>query len=344
VARLRGENNPDFTSFNGKVLFEGANAAHQFGLWVADDTGTHELAGISNADPSGLLGANSPDFTVFNGEVLFVGCNAAGIDSIWVTDGTAAGTHELTGISGASAERDFTVFKDEVLFNAVNAAYQPGLWVTNGTAAGTQEVTGITGANAGGLFYNVGNPDFTVFNGETLFVGTNAAGGWGLWVTDGTAAGTHEVTGISGAFTSGIFSQPPERGGGLESSDPDFTVFNGEVLFCGFNSSEKYGLWVTNGTAAGTHEVTGISGAFTGEFGLSPSSFTVFNGEVLFVGRNTVGINSLWVTDGTAAGTHELTGIKGAYSGSGGLSPDYFVAIGNKVLFRGLNANGEAGL
>jgi ELWxxDGT repeat protein len=336
---------PDFTNFNGKVLFEGDNAAGQFGLWVTDGTGAYELAGISNADPSGLLGANSPDFTVFNGEVLFVGRNTAGLNSLWVTNGTAAGTHELTGISGTSAERDFTVFNNEVLFNGINAAYQSGLWVSNGTADGTQEVTGITGADVGGLFYNVGNPDLTVFNGETLFVGTNAAGDWGLWVTNGTAAGTHELTGISGAFTSGIFAQPPERGGGLEASNPDFTVFNGKVLFCGFNSSEKYGLWVTNGTAAGTHELTGISGAFTGQFGLNPSSFTVFkNNEVMFVGRNAASLNSLWVTNGTASGTHELTGIAGTYSGSGGFSPDYLVAIGNKVLFRGVNANGQLGL
>jgi hypothetical protein len=34
-------------------------------------------------------------------------------------------------------------------------------------------------------------------------------------------------------------------------------------LFRGF-SAVDFGLWVSNGTAAGTHELTGISGAFTG--------------------------------------------------------------------------------
>ena len=49
-----------------------------------------------------------------------------------------------------------------------------------------------------------GNPDFTAFNGEVLFDGTDAAGDLGLWVTNGTAAGTHELTGISGAYTGGL--------------------------------------------------------------------------------------------------------------------------------------------
>jgi ELWxxDGT repeat protein len=36
--------------------------------------------------------------------------------------------------------------------------------------------------------------DFTVFNGEVLFVGTDANVQIGLWATDGTTAGTHEIT------------------------------------------------------------------------------------------------------------------------------------------------------
>jgi ELWxxDGT repeat protein len=59
---------------------------------------------------------------------------------------------------------------------------------------------------------------------------------------------------------------------------------NGEVLFNGRDASVNYGLWVTNGTAVGTHELTGISGASPG--GLTPSSMVVVNGEVLFKGTD----------------------------------------------------------
>src|SRR5712672_2090063 len=36
------------------------------------------------------------------------------------------------------------------------------------------------------------------------------------------------------------------------------------VVFNGMNSANQHGLWVTDGTAAGTHELTGISGASSG--------------------------------------------------------------------------------
>ena len=41
-----------------------------------------------------------------------------------------------------------------------------------------------------------------------MFAATDAAGDKGLWVTDGTAAGTHELTGISGTYTGGIVGGP----------------------------------------------------------------------------------------------------------------------------------------
>jgi ELWxxDGT repeat protein len=107
----------------------------------------------------------------------------------------------------------------------------------------------------------------------------------------------------------------------------DLTVFKNEVLFNGLDSSDQSGLWVTNGTAAGTHELTDIKGADPS--GLSPTDFTVFKNEVLFEGYDLSGERGLWVTNGTVAGTHEITGITGAFTGPtgpynepGGLNPN----------------------
>src|SRR5437763_1681524 len=91
------------------------------------------------------------------------------------------------------------MFRQTVLFQAFDTSNHDNLWVTNGTAAGTFELTGISGANASGIFTNSTVADFTVFGNEVLFQGINASSGTeGLWVTNGTAAGTHELTGISG--------------------------------------------------------------------------------------------------------------------------------------------------
>jgi ELWxxDGT repeat protein len=79
------------------------------------------------------------------------------------------------------------------------------------------------------------------------------------------------------------------------------------VLFTGVDASGRQGLWVSNATAAGTYELTGIRGASAG---FDPIDFTVLNGEVLLQGTDGSGHSGLWVTDGTAAGSDELTGIK----------------------------------
>jgi ELWxxDGT repeat protein len=317
----------DLTVFKGEVLFQGRDNKSDGiqGLWVTDGTaaGTHELTGIIGADP-GSEGLIPLDLTVFGNEVLFNGTDESDAPSLWATNGTATGTSELTGINGAAPDglnpTDLTVFGNAVLFNGTDATSYTfvgtgnhDLWVTNGTGAGTLELTGIGGANTNGL----GPADFTIFNGEVLFNGLDAAGKRGLWVTNGTAAGTFELTGISGVNTSGLSPS------GLNPYD--LTVFGNEVIFGGADTNDEDSLWVTNGTAAGTHELTGISGAYTGTFGLEPVNLTVLNGEVLFSGVDTTLNDGLWVTNGTVAGTYELTGISGASANA--FTPNYLTSL-----------------
>jgi hypothetical protein len=279
--------------------------------------------------------------------VLFGGLDAADTFGLWETNGTASGTYELTGISGASdtglflnqTTPDFTPFNGEMLFAGSDTAGAYGLWVSNATTAGTYELTAISGANAGGLFDGHIQPQFISFDGEVLFEGNDANGIHGLWASNGTAAGTYELTGISGANASGFFGFFPG------SVQPDFMVFNGRVLFEGFDSNGATSLWVTNGTAAGTQELTGISGAnanglFDG--GNDDPQFTVFNSEVLFRGTDANGNPGLWETNGTAAGTHELSGITGARMA--GLSPFDFTVLNSEVLFYGADSSGVQGL
>jgi ELWxxDGT repeat protein len=154
--------------------------------------------------------------------VLFAGADAS-LDQfghlnhsvgLWISDGTAAGTVELgglgdLGISGAPSSGGlfqfgsvqfphFIAYKNQVLFEAIDAANKIGLWITDGTTAGTHELTGINNVGAGGLLVNTLDPNFALLNGLVYFRGTNANGVTGLWVTDGTAPGTHQVTEIGG--------------------------------------------------------------------------------------------------------------------------------------------------
>src|SRR3984957_21088008 len=92
---------------------------------------------------------------------------------------------------------------------------------------------------------------------------------------------------------------------------------NGEIgmaryifLFTGLDSAGNDGLWVSNGTAAGTSELTGISG--TGAGGFAPSGLTVFKSEVLFEGQDTAGNDGLWGTKGTGGSTSDPPGTGGS--------------------------------
>jgi ELWxxDGT repeat protein len=307
---------PDFTVFNGEVLFEGVDASGDHGLWMTNGTaaGTTEIGGIANGDvfdaySGGLLASNDPSFAVLNGEVLFNGVNASGHSGLWVTNGKTFGTSELIGIQGANSflePSDMTVLNgSEVLFGGMDSSGRLGLWVTNGAAAGTFELPIFVGPDPPGL-----EPvDLTVLNGQLLFNGNDTSGHRGLWVSNGTAA--HELIGISGANTS-VGLDPVH----LTVFSPNFLGAD-EALFNGIDSLGHVGLWETNGTVAGTHELVGIDGA--NPIGINPSNFTtVRNGglfsspEVLFNGTDQSGNFGLWVTDGTSAGTSEITGIGGA--------------------------------
>ena len=161
-----------------------------------------------------------------------------------------------------------------------------GLWETDGTAAGTFELTTSGGNTVPGVPAISGEApygflpdptwslDLTVFNDQVLFVGRSTVTNYDLWTTDGTGAGTKELTGIAGANASGVLAAALTA-----TNSPDFTVYNGEVLFNGLNNAGAplQSLWTTNGTALGTKEVTGISGAAS--TGLNPSDMTVFNGK-----------------------------------------------------------------
>ena len=311
---------PGFTVFGDEVLFRGVDTAGAFGLWKTNGTaaGTTEITGIDGAASGGI---NPTDITVFDGKALFnsaSGTNAAGPAGdlgLWTTDGTAGGTKELIPTAGAAAAglnpTDMTVFNGKVLFDGVDTSNLSGLWVTDGTADGTQElVAEATGASSG-----LDPTAMIALGNEVLFSGLDAAGHSGLWVTDGTANGTRELL----AEAPGATTRDPQ---GL--SPNDFTVFNGEVFFFGFDQFGRGQLWETNGiNAAGTQMLT-VTGAST-TFGLSPLNLEVYDGQLLFEGLNNKGLRGLWTTDGTSLGTQEITPSSGVWSF--GLNPVDLTAL-----------------
>jgi ELWxxDGT repeat protein len=347
---------PHLTVFAGKALFVGEDASGDISLWTTDGTGagTSELAAAGSYGGGLFYNTAAPDFTALGGKVLFAGQDASGHPNLWVTDGTSAGTSELA-VAGANSRGlfdlnffpsgfspGFTVLGTRALLEGYDASGIDGLWVTDGTSAGTSELT-VVGSFANGLFFDVSAPDLTVFAGKALFVGEDTSGGISLWTTDGTGAGTSELR-IAGSNANGLF---------YNATAPNFTVLGNKVLFAGQDATGNSNLWVTDGTGGGTSELA-VAGANDGGLfdlnyfpaGFSPG-FTVLGKVALFAGYDASGVASasLWVTDGTAAGTSELK-VSGSYANglfANVAAPDITV-IGGTALFAGEDASGNINL
>ena len=217
----------------------------------------------------------------------FSGDDNTGNNGLWYTDGTAAGTHELTGIAGASTtgfNPDYlTVYNGKLLFEGLDLDGNEGLWITDGTAAGTQELS-VTGVNWAGSFPVLLNP-LAVYDGEAYFNAVDFSGLRELWVTNGTVSGTHEVIGIVGGDASGL---------GLNPSN--LTVYDGLLLFNGTDSAGNVGLWAYNGTEG--NELTPIAGAAS--TGVDPYGLTSIAGTGIVANtyENLGVVNTSWQIEG----------------------------------------------
>jgi VCBS repeat protein len=251
--------------------------------------------------------------------VLFRDTDADINSGLWVTDGTSAGTWEIAaGLVTSTGDHDpdpryITSFGSEALFSSWG-----GLWVTDGTSPGTTEIS-VAGANT---YIGLYPKDLFKFGSKVFFAGSDSTGGpfslglEGLWVTDGTSAGTSELSVANANTFSGL-------------SPSDFTALGTKVLFIG-RSATHLGLWVTNGTSAGTSEISLPGGPQGDLFNLgSPPTFAVL-GNKAFFGAPDPSLpgfkDSLWVTDGTSAGTSEVVP---------GLGTADLTTFGTEVLFAG---------
>ena len=314
-------------------------------LWITNGTtsGTQKLP-VANAFSSGLIpvflasdgGASgafvSEDFTPLNGEVLFSGLDANNSNGLWITDGTAAGTSEVITVGGSGSglfPSDLTPLNNKVLFNGTDANLLEELWITDGTTAGTSELTSVQ-STIDNVNYGLDPSDFTSFGSGLLFDGLDANGDGSLWVTDGTSAGTSELTASHSFLSANAPTDITDLGNGL-------AIFVGEA-------SDGRTLWVTDGTAAGTSELQpagekiGASGDFV--FG-DPVRF---GNEVVFAGQDVSNKIGLWISDGTNAGTSELSTPGASSSGVLSTYETNFFVVGSEVLFEGIDAAQHVGL
>ena len=215
--------------------------------------------------------------------------------AIWRTDGTEDGTRLVKALE--RGPRDFGFVQPiaavgDLLYFGLSEGDWWGspiveMWRTDGTESGTALVWQATGEQQ--LVHQVKSTSQTeaAVHGKLLFVVDEGIRDSSLWVSDGTAAGTHRVRAFDGFPFFGRF---------LVRDDAVFFVVSG---------SDGSELWRSDGSADGTKLVHDF-GLFSPEAG-SPTLAP--DGDVYFTVNLGAGSNELWRTGGTKETTTRLVAL-----------------------------------
>ncbi|MCA9063305.1 MAG: hypothetical protein KDA96_09610 [Planctomycetaceae bacterium] len=155
------------------------------------------------------------------------------------------------------------------------------LWVTEGTKASTVRITGSASEELTGV------SELTVVGDVVFFRASDHANKWQLWRTDGTPSGTTIV-----AVNSPGYRYPSS-----------LASWNGRLVYLDSNSSLREDVFVSDGTTAGTVAMSSVRDAMP--VGSSMTSVVPLKNQLVITVQNE-STSSLWISDGTGRGTHQL--------------------------------------
>jgi ELWxxDGT repeat protein len=262
------------------ALFAADDFVHGRELFATDGTeaGTRLVADINPRvrpiDGRGLLphplhflglGSDPGDPVPAGRLAFFVADDGTTGRELWVSDGTSRGTREVADLvpgAGSSFPRDLVAAGDAVYFFAANppgsaGAAGEGLYKSDGTRRGTVRVSDLSGASEAQAL--------EVAGGKLFFVAYRPETGTELWVTEGTAETTHEVTDL----------RPGPRG----SQPQNLKVVGDRVLFAADDGTSGLEPWSSDGTAEGTVRWGDVA---PGRDASTPGPFSVIGGQILF--------------------------------------------------------------
>lgn len=277
-------------------------------IWSLGAEGATEVIG---SDELGSCGASATSLVATGDGALFMAyANLGGvlIPELWTTDGSVAGTRRLP-LPGAASQLAPVAYRGGALLTMTFVASgTTSFWTSDGTAGGTREIVelptafGELGAPvvAGDLFY------FTAYDEE----------GYRLWRSDGSSSGTFPLMAESPGYI-----------------DPATLVALGDRLYflAPIGGSYEVALWSTDGTVDGTRQELREAGLE------SVDGLQQVAGRLWFraIGADDPSRRTLWVSDGTAAGTRRLPVEVPDDVFAATFTPPQVVAVGNVAYFRG---------
>jgi ELWxxDGT repeat protein len=265
-----------FVPSGSRVFFLAANGASE-GLWQSDGTaaGTSLVPG---AQPYSDGPVQRPLMAAGGGLLFYLQADSQAVQ-LWRTDGTAGGTLQLTALPTGTLISNLAAFPDGRLFFAVQPAgaapdQAAAIWKSDGTAQGTVRAFDCPGSPNG----------LTVIGSSLYFAAIDTQGAHGIWKSDGTDSGSVLLT----TFAPEAFPDP--------GYVPGFTAMGSRVFFAGL--APQLTLMVTDGTPAGTAPV-----ALPPAGPAAPFNLTAGVTRIYLLDHD----SHLWRSDGTAAGTAQVS-------------------------------------
>ncbi len=304
-----------FVELNDKLFFVAADNVFGNELRCTDGTvaGTNVVKDIQ---PGRINGLGGLPVKLFN-KLYFVAHGGYHCGEIWVSDGSAGGTHLFAHVdppSGTGCNISNPVVANDKLYFTVS--FGPGhleLWESDTTASSAKMLFQLDGDEihqvivANRKLYYIVSTDNSVPFKDSYF---------SFCVSDGTQAGTFPL--ISGML-----------------KIPDYVEMGGKLYFYGWGVYGA-GIWVTDGTVAGTTLIKdSISSFWCDTYQPGSTYLTVFKNKLYFGCAGIASYNNeLWVSDGTPSGTHAMMSFSAPGTGGSGTYPRQLTATENYLFFK----------
>ena len=193
-------------NYNGKVLYADRNSAYgNEYLYQSDGTpnGTVEVS-TRTIDPG--------QFYDYNGAVFFIGYDSSSYNSnpnpLSKTTGngiTKVTKKQMNVASNYYPSDAFATLNNTLYFGATDTSTQNTIWLwkSDGTDKGTVPVVELNAITS--KLVSVGKMIVNTSTNQFYFWTDDGVHGYELWISDGTAAGTHMVKDINTGVGSAIF-------------------------------------------------------------------------------------------------------------------------------------------
>ena len=284
-----------YTTANGITFFFAIDDVHGGELWKTDGTpaGTGIVKDIFTGMSDSISIITFPRLVGIKDHVYFIASstNSPLSSSIYKSDGTDAGTVPIFFNNNRS--EPMIVMDDMLYFSHGTSSKGVEPWISDGKNGGhiIKDIafysmpTHTIASSYPRHFISYKNRVY--FFAQYYDTNDNSISTYALHTTDGTDNGTSIVSDMA------IGSKMVECGGLL--------------YFAGLKRiGEKYKLWKSNGSAAGTTPIDVATDKID-----SIPQLTCVNDSVYFLGKDSNNTSGLWKSDGTSSGTYFVKKIAG---------------------------------